>query len=85
VIKKKTTHGGCEVVSASGRDLSLRLNSLLKVNPSPGNKVIGNHVVIVLIEMFGTRQPMVLQELQVFLSRWILDNNNILVVISFGC
>jgi len=46
----------------------LRLNSLLKVNPSPGNKVIGNHVVIVLIEMFGTRQPMVLQELQVFLS-----------------
>jgi len=52
---------------------------------SPSDILNLNHVVIVLIEMFGTRQPMVLQELQVFLSRWILDNNNILVVISFGC
>jgi len=35
---------------------------------SPSDILNLNHVVIVLIEMFGTRQPMVLQELQVFLS-----------------
>ena len=55
------------------------------VTDSPSDILNLNHVVIVLIEMFGTRQPMVLQELQVFLSRWILDNNNIIVVIYFGC